>query len=170
MWFTVTCYRSFGSLNENDETQKPKKNLFLFMGVFFGIWIISLPIVEYVGLLLDPWVRWSFVVVSQRVVALVLAVEVCRKQLTVWARLGLSICHSSYQSGGHHCGIFHVHGHCLADSCRQVLQPPESLSRRLQRSRLQCLVRPGLMKQKLCSAQGRIDVLECTSKEGFAQM
>ena len=60
IWFTVTCFRSFGSLNENDETQKPKKNLFLFMGIFFGVWIISLPIIEYVGILLAPWVRLLF--------------------------------------------------------------------------------------------------------------
>jgi hypothetical protein len=52
-WFSVTSFRSYTALNPADESQKPKRTLFMLLGVIYGLWIISLPVVEYIGLSLD---------------------------------------------------------------------------------------------------------------------
>jgi hypothetical protein len=56
IYFSTTCVNSFLSLNPGDESQKPKRNLFIFLGICYGVWIISLPVISYVGIILSPWV------------------------------------------------------------------------------------------------------------------
>ena len=68
-WFLHACMRSFRSLNPNDEAQKPKRNLFLFLGISYGIWIISLPVLEYIGIILSPWVYAIVVAVTTNTIS-----------------------------------------------------------------------------------------------------
>jgi len=58
-WLMFSSYKSFAGLNPNDESQKSKRNLFLFIGVLYGLWILAVPVVEYVGIVVassSPWV------------------------------------------------------------------------------------------------------------------
>jgi len=58
LWFTYTCFKSFMSMNPNDDSQRPKRNLFLFLGVLYGLWVVSLPVIDFVSLadgVLQPW-------------------------------------------------------------------------------------------------------------------
>lgn len=63
IWFAYTCFKSFMNMNPNDEAQRPKRNLFLFLGTLYGLWLISLPITEYVVVGLQDWERLRVVTI-----------------------------------------------------------------------------------------------------------
>lgn len=59
-WFISACIRSYKSVNPLDETLRPKRDIFFLLGVMFGTWILTLPIIDFSGTRLDPWVYQEF--------------------------------------------------------------------------------------------------------------
>jgi len=67
-WFVYTCRQSYLSMSGSDEEQLAKRSFFFFLGISFGLWIISLPVIEFVGAVLDPWVYARVITVFNQTV------------------------------------------------------------------------------------------------------
>lgn len=67
-WFVYTCRKSYLSLTGSDEDQLAKRSFFFFLGLSFGLWIVSLPVIEFVGKALDPWVYARVITVFNQTV------------------------------------------------------------------------------------------------------